>query len=204
MYTPHYADGRFDPWMGRRGVGRSWRSAQSRVLCLAATDYAGIPSVDVVELRTGGIPDMMALTPVSLSSVAVIGARCDDIATGAGAALIEIARDTPDLVVHALILAGGGTEREVEEKNAFAALCPSTDVRLTVADLPNGQLSDHRGRVAKLLSEFRQDCQPDIVFGPHGGDHDRDRQLLGEFISTQIFCPPARFFHILAAGGGAP
>jgi hypothetical protein len=40
------------------------------------------------------------------------------------------------LVAHALVLSGGGTEREVEDKNAFSALCPSTDVRLRVADLP--------------------------------------------------------------------
>ena len=59
---------------------------------------------------------MISLTPVSLNSVAVIGAHCDDIVIGAGATLIEIARDKPDLVIHVLVLTGGGTEREVEEK----------------------------------------------------------------------------------------
>jgi LmbE family N-acetylglucosaminyl deacetylase len=141
---------------------------------------------------------MMALTPVSLRSVVVIGARCDDIATGVGATLIEIARDTTDLVVHALVLTGGGTEREVEEKNAFAALCPATDVRLTVADLPGGQLSRHRGRVEKLLAEFRQDCEPDIVFGPHCGDQDQDRQLLAELIPTEFRDHPVLGYEILA------
>jgi len=58
---------------------------------------------------------MMALTPINLRSVAVIAASCDDIAIGAGATLIEIARGKPDLVVHALVLTGGGTEREVED-----------------------------------------------------------------------------------------
>ena len=121
---------------------------------------------------------MMALTPINLRSVAVIAASCDDIAIGAGATLIEIARGKPDLVVHALVLTGGWTEWEVEEKNAFAALCPSTDVRLTVADLPSARLPDHLGRLKNLLAEFRQDCEPDMVFGPHSGDHDQDRQLL--------------------------
>src|ERR1700739_840181 len=90
---------------------------------------------------------MMVVTPMSLNSVAVIGAHCDDIAIGAGATLMEIVRDNPGVVVHALVLTGGGTEREIEEKNAFAAICPATEFRLTVADLPSGSLYDHRPSV---------------------------------------------------------
>jgi hypothetical protein len=173
MYTPKYVDTRFD------GGG-------------------ALPSIVAVQLRAGGTSDMMALTPVNLRSVAVIGSRCDDIATGAGATLIEIARDKPDLVVHALVLTGGGTEREVEEKNAFAALCPTADVRLTVADLPSGELSSHRGRVQKLLADFRQDSEPDMVFGPQSGDHDHDRQLLNELIPSAFRDQPILGYEILA------
>jgi hypothetical protein len=147
---------------------------------------------------------MMALTPVSLSSVAVIAARCDDIATGLGATLIEIARDKPDLVVHALVLTGGGTEREVEEKNAFAALCPSTDVRLTVADLPSGQLAGHGEQVRKLVAGLRQDCQPDMVFGPHGDDRDHDRKFLSELIPTEFREHLILGYELLAAESDLP
>jgi hypothetical protein len=129
---------------------------------------------------------MLALTPVNLNSVAVIGANCGDIAVGAGATLMEIACDKPDLVIHALVLTGGGTEREVEEKNAFITLCPSADVRLTVADLPDGQLHDHWSRVKQCLAEFRRDCEPDLVFGPHGSDRDDDHRVLAELIPTEF------------------
>ena len=127
---------------------------------------------------------MLALTPVNLDSVAVIGAGCGDIAVGMGATLMEIASDKPDLVVHALVLTGGGTEREIEEKNAFITLCPSIDVRLTVADLPGGQLHEHRKRVDELLLGLRRDCDPDMVFGPQGDDRDDDRRFLAEVIPT--------------------
>ncbi len=127
---------------------------------------------------------MLALTPVDLNSVAVIGASCGDIAVGVGATLMEIASDKPDLVVHALVLTGGGTEREVEEKNAFITLCPSVEVRLTVADLPGGELRDNRRHVKQLLSEFRRDCGPDMVFGPHSSDRDDDHRFLAELIPT--------------------
>jgi hypothetical protein len=86
MYTTRYDDGQFGP------------RARSRLdLGVAARGCAGIPSVDGVEFWTGGTADMMALTPVSLRSVALIAAGCDDIAIGAGVTLIEIARDKPDL-----------------------------------------------------------------------------------------------------------
>jgi LmbE family N-acetylglucosaminyl deacetylase len=129
---------------------------------------------------------MLALTPVDLNSVAVIGASCGDIAVGVGATLMEIASDKPDLVVHALVLTGGGTEREIEEKNAFITLCPSVDVRLTVADLPGGQLQDHGRHVKQLLAEFRRDCEPDMVFGPHSSDRDGDHRFLAELIPTEF------------------
>ena len=123
---------------------------------------------------------------MSLNSVAVIGAHCDDIAIGAGATLMEIVRDNPGVVVHALVLTGGGTEREVEEKNAFAAICPTTDVRLTVADLPHGQLPDHWRAVQQCIAEFRHECEPDLVFGPQRHDCHQDHRLVAELIPTEF------------------
>lgn len=129
---------------------------------------------------------MISLTPVSLNSVAVIGAHCDDIAIGAGATLMEIVRDKPDVVVHALVLTGGGTEREVEEKNAFTAICPSTDVRLTVADLPDGRLPDQWEQAKEHIAAFRRECQPDMVFGPQRHDYHQDNRLVAELIPTEF------------------
>jgi LmbE family N-acetylglucosaminyl deacetylase len=90
------------------------------------------------------------------------------------------------MVVHALVLTGGGTEREVEEKKAFAALCGPAEVRLTVADIPDGRLPEHWGEVKQRLADFRQSCDPDVVFGPHRGDRHQDHRLLAEMIPTEF------------------
>src|SRR5271156_3616451 len=108
---------------------------------------------------------MIPLITGGISSIAAVGAHCDDIIIGAGATLLQIARHHPDVVVHALVLTGGGTQREIEEKDAFAALFPQADVRLTVADLPDGHLPDRWESVKQLLAEFRHTCQPDLVLG---------------------------------------
>ena len=120
------------------------------------------------------------------ASVALIGAHCDDIVIGAGATLLEITRQYPDVIVHALVLTGAGTEREVEEKSALAAICGDADVRLTVADLPDGRLPDHWGRVKRLLADFRRGCDPDVVFAPNHGDRHQDHRMLAELTTTEF------------------
>jgi LmbE family N-acetylglucosaminyl deacetylase len=99
---------------------------------------------------------------------------------------MQIAHHNPDVVVHALVLTGADTEREIEEKNALATLIPRVDARLTVADLPDGRLPDHRGSVKRHIARFRRQCQPDLVIGPHRNDFDQDDRLVAELIPTEL------------------
>jgi LmbE family N-acetylglucosaminyl deacetylase len=124
--------------------------------------------------------------PARVDSIAVIGAHCDDILIGAGATLMGLVRNHPDVTVHALVLTGGGTEREIEEKNAFAALCPAADIRLTVADLPDGRLPAEWDKVKNALSAFRKHIDPDLVFGPQGGDDHQDHRVVAKLIPTEF------------------
>jgi LmbE family N-acetylglucosaminyl deacetylase len=129
---------------------------------------------------------MIPLTSGTINSVAAVAAHCDDIIIGAGATLLQIARHNPEVDVHVLVLTGGGTEREVEEKNAFSALFPHANVRLTVTDLPDGHLPEHWGQVKGVLSEFRRSCEPDLLLGPQRDDYHQDHRLLAELIPTEF------------------
>ena len=129
---------------------------------------------------------MIGLSSRRLTSIAVIGAHCDDIVIGAGATLLEITRRYPDVAVHALVLTGAGTEREIEEKQAFAAICGDARVHLDVADLPDGRLPGHFGRLKQRLAEFRRSCEPDVVFGPHRDDYHQDHRVVAEVIPTEF------------------
>ena len=129
---------------------------------------------------------MIALTTGNIRCVAAIGAHCDDILIGAGATLLQIAQHNPGVTVHALVLTGGGTEREVEEKNALSAFLPQADIRLAVANLPDGHLPDHWGHIKRHLAKFRRGCEPDLVLGPHRDDFHQDHRLLAELIPTEF------------------
>ena len=134
----------------------------------------------------GGHFGMISLTTGNIGTVAVVGAHCDDIVIGAGATLMQIARHNPGVVVHALVLTGGGTVRELEEKNAFSAFLPTADLRLAVANLPDGHLPDHWGHVKRHIAKFRRGCEPDLVLAPHRDDYHQDHRLVAEIIPTEF------------------
>ena len=129
---------------------------------------------------------VIGLSPGPINSIAVIGAHCDDIAIGAGATLLQLTQDHPGVVVHALVMTGAGTDREIEEKNAFAAMCSTAETRLTVHDLPDGKLPRYWGDVKRHLAEFRAKCEPDLVIGPQRGDWHQDHHLIAELITTEF------------------
>lgn len=132
-----------------------------------------------------------------ITSVALVGAHCDDIAIGAGATLLQLVRRNPQIVVHALVLTGAGTEREVEEKNALAAMCGDAGNRLTVAGFPDGQLPRYWGEVKDCVAEFRRSCEPDLVIGPQRHDAHQDHRLLAELMPTEFRGHPYWGYEIL-------
>ena len=127
---------------------------------------------------------MSALAPLAPTRVAVLGAHCDDVAIGAGATLLALARATPGLRVDALVLSGGGTGREAEERAALAAFCPGAELTVTVLDLPDGRLPTHWERAKEAVRAFRSgltgDLEPELVLAPAAHDAHQDHRTLAE------------------------
>jgi len=129
---------------------------------------------------------MILLSTGTITEIAVLGAHCDDIAIGMGGTLLSLSRMVPGLRVRALVLSGGGTDREAEEKDALPAFCPGADLEVTVIDIPDGRAPAHWERIKAQLSEFRAACSPQVVFGPHRGDAHQDHRLLAELLPTEF------------------
>jgi LmbE family N-acetylglucosaminyl deacetylase len=129
---------------------------------------------------------MIELTTGTLREIAVVGAHCDDIAIGMGGSLITMAHANSGLRVCGLVLCGGGTEREAEERTALAAFCPGADIDLTVLDIPDGRAPAHWDRIKDRLKDFRRSCDAQVVFGPQRADAHQDHRLLAELLPTEF------------------
>ncbi|MFC9589604.1 PIG-L deacetylase family protein [Streptomyces sp. NPDC056944] len=116
--------------------------------------------------------------------VVAVGAHCDDIAIGAGGTLLTLCRARPGVRVDALVLSGGGTEREDEERAALAAFCPDADLRLTVLKLPDGRLPVHWDEAKAAVEELRGRTEPELILAPRTDDAHQDHRGLAKLVTT--------------------
>jgi LmbE family N-acetylglucosaminyl deacetylase len=127
---------------------------------------------------------VLSLLPERLDQMLLLGAHCDDIAIGAGGALLELCRAHPGVTVTALVLTGGGSLREEEERAALGAFCPGAKLDVTVLDLPDGRVPTRWERAKLALEELRTHCEPDLVFAPSAHDAHQDHRTLAELVPT--------------------
>ena len=127
---------------------------------------------------------MIRLGGGRLNRIVALGAHCDDLAIGAGGTLLTLCRARPGLRVDALVLSGGGSEREQEEQAALAAFCPGADLRLTVLKLPDGRLPAHWSEAKAAVEDVRAETDPDLVIAPRTEDAHQDHRGLAELVTT--------------------
>lgn len=127
---------------------------------------------------------MLSLLPERLDRILLLGAHSDDIAIGAGGSLLELCRAHPGVGVSALVLTGGGSLREEEERAALAAFCPGARVEVVVLDLPDGRVPLRRERAMLALEDLRAHSEPDLVVAPSPHDANPDHRTLAELVPT--------------------
>ena len=127
---------------------------------------------------------MLSLLPERLDRMLLLGSHCDDIAIGAGGALLELCRSHPGVLVTALVLTGGGSLREEEERAALAAFCPGAQLDIAVLDLPDGRVPTRWERAKLAVEELRTHGEPDLIFAPSPRDAHQDHRTLAELVPT--------------------
>ncbi|TNC21535.1 PIG-L deacetylase family protein [Amycolatopsis alkalitolerans] len=129
---------------------------------------------------------MLSLRIPEIRQVALIAAHCDDLAIGAGGSLLTLCAGRADLTVHALVLGGGGTVREDEERAALADFCAPAQPEVTVLDFPDGRMPAQWLAVKEAMAALRGRIDPDLVFAPHRDDRHQDHRMVAEIV-PQVF-----------------
>ncbi len=127
---------------------------------------------------------MIGLGTARIERVVALGAHCDDIAIGAGGTLLALCAAYPGVRVDALVLSGGGTPREDEERAALAAFCPGADLEVTVHKLPDGRLPAHWDEAKSALEELRGRTDPEVILAPRVEDAHQDHSGLARLVPT--------------------
>lgn len=120
----------------------------------------------------------------AVRSVVVLGAHCDDIAIGAGGTLLTLCTANLGMRVDALVLSGGGTAREDEERAALTAFCPAAELGVTVHKMPDGRLPAHWDEAKSALEELRGRTDPDLILAPRMDDAHQDHRGLATLVPT--------------------
>jgi len=119
-----------------------------------------------------------------LRRIVALGAHCDDIAIGAGGTLLTICEAWPGVRVDALVLSGGGSEREDEELAALAAFTPGAELSVTVLKMPDGRLPAHWDEAKNALEELRGRTDPELILAPRTDDLHQDHRGLAKLVPT--------------------
>jgi len=127
---------------------------------------------------------VIGLGTARIDRVVTLGAHCDDIAIGAGGTLLALCAANPGVRVDALVLSGGGTPREDEERAALRAFCPGADLEVTVHKLPDGRLPAHWDEAKSALEELRGRTDPDLILAPRVEDAHQDHRGLARLVPT--------------------
>jgi LmbE family N-acetylglucosaminyl deacetylase len=137
-----------------------------------------------VDSPDGRAFSMMAVASIHPGTVAALGAHCDDIAIGAGGTLLLMCQTNPRLRVDVLVLSGGGTEREDEERAALAAFCPGVNLQITVLKVPDGRLPAHWEEAKDAIEDLRAHVSPNLLLAPNRFDAHQDHRGLAELTPT--------------------
>jgi LmbE family N-acetylglucosaminyl deacetylase len=86
--------------------------------------------------------------------------------------------------VSVLVLTGGGSLREQEERAALDAFCPGAQVEVVVLDLPAGKVATRWDRAKQALEELRSRSEPELILAPALHDAHRDHRDLALLTPT--------------------
>jgi LmbE family N-acetylglucosaminyl deacetylase len=113
-------------------------------------------------------------------SVLCLGAHCDDIEIGCGAALLHLLSDERPVNVKWVVLSSTPERQRETRESASRFLRNAAQSSISFGDFPNSFFPYCGDRIKQYLLEQRETFAPDLVFTHFGRDAHQDHRIVAE------------------------
>ncbi len=113
-------------------------------------------------------------------SILALGAHCDDIEIGCGAAIESVIKTNPDATIHWIVFTSN--EKREQEARAGASHFAGSAAKLDIIvhDFRDGFLPYHGLAVKEAFEDIKSKIKPDLVFTHFRHDLHQDHRLISE------------------------
>jgi LmbE family N-acetylglucosaminyl deacetylase len=108
-----------------------------------------------------------------------IGAHHDDIEIGAGATILRIVRESPDVEVTWCVFSGNQIRHDEARLSAERFLQNSAK-SLVLTSIPDSDFPEHRREIKQIFAERLKRTNPDLIFTHSREDQHQDHRVVNE------------------------
>ena len=109
-----------------------------------------------------------------------IGAHSDDIEIGAGATVLRVVREAPNVEITWCVLSGSQTRHD-EARRGAERLLGSSIKSLILASVPDSHFPEHRRDIKQIFEERLKTTNPDLILTHSRDDRHQDHRVANEF-----------------------
>jgi LmbE family N-acetylglucosaminyl deacetylase len=121
-----------------------------------------------------------------------VGAHSDDIEIGAGATVLRIIRENPDVEVTWCVLSGNEIRHEEARQGADQLLGPRVARSIVLKDFTDSRFPEQRDKIKEFFEQRLKAVDPDLILTHTRADAHQDHRMVNEltwntFRSHQIW-----------------
>nr|WP_291846056.1 PIG-L deacetylase family protein [Bradyrhizobium sp.] len=109
-----------------------------------------------------------------------LGAHSDDIEIGAGATVLRIVRENPDVEVSWCVLSGNETRQEEARRGADQLIGPRAGRSIILKDFSDSRFPEHRAKLKEFFEERLKSIDPDLILTHARFDAHQDHRMVNE------------------------
>lgn len=109
-----------------------------------------------------------------------VGAHSDDIEIGAGATIMRIVRENPDVAVTWCVLSGNETRHEEARRAAAQVLGKDVKPKILLSRFVNSRFPAQREEIKEFFEQNLKSTDPDLILTHRRDDAHQDHRLVNE------------------------